>query len=339
MKVINKPKHPIASSSSSSKCGQPRTRDEHEGRGRARVAAWRDWLGVAVALLAVVGCGRQERASQDGRPTSKPVVIAANHPLQYFAQRIGGDAIEVVFSVPADVDPAFWVPGSEEIAAMQAADLVLLNGAGYEKWLPTISLAERKLVDTSAGFRDQWIEEGAGPSHQHGPGGEHSHGEIAFTTWLDLSLASQQAKAVLDALVTRLPDEAGQLHANFTKLTQELATLDRELRSWGAALNGQPLVASHPVYQYFARRYGLNLRSVHWEPDEVPDAAARRELEGTLQEHPATLMIWEGEPAEAAVRELKARGVASVVVRPCGGAPVQGDFLSEMRLNLVRLQN
>ena len=337
MNTLNESKHPIVSSSS--KRRQPGARDEHDGQARARVGTWQGCLGVVVALSALVGCGRQEGASQDGEPTSKPVIIAASHPLHYFAQRIGGDAIEARLLVPPGVDPAFWDPAPAEIAAMQAADLVLLNGAGYEKWRPTISLAERKLVDTSAGFRDQWIEEGAGPSHQHGPGGEHSHGEIAFTTWLDLSLASQQAEAVRDALVTRLPDGAGRLHANFTELARELATLDGELRSWGAALNGQPLVASHPVYQYFARRYGLNLRSVHWEPDEVPDAAAWRQLEGTLQEHPATLMIWEGEPAEATVKALKARGMASVVVRPCGGAPVQGDFVSEMRSNLVRLQN
>ncbi len=61
----------------------------------------------------------------------KPIVYTVNYPLYYFASRIAGDAAEVVFPVPEDVDPAFWMPGTEEIAAFQKADLILLNGAGY----------------------------------------------------------------------------------------------------------------------------------------------------------------------------------------------------------------
>ena len=38
----------------------------------------------------------------------KPVVYTVNYPLQYFAERIAGDLVEVVLPVPADIDPAFW---------------------------------------------------------------------------------------------------------------------------------------------------------------------------------------------------------------------------------------
>ena len=62
-------------------------------------------------------------------------------PSPVFAERIAGQLVEVRFLVPADLDPAFWQPASEDVTTMQAADLILLNGAGYEKWLPTISLS------------------------------------------------------------------------------------------------------------------------------------------------------------------------------------------------------
>ena len=56
-----------------------------------------------------------------------------NYPLQYFAERIGGEHINVVFPAPADVDPAYWMPDTPTITAYQQADLILLNGARYAK--------------------------------------------------------------------------------------------------------------------------------------------------------------------------------------------------------------
>jgi zinc transport system substrate-binding protein len=292
---------------------------------------------MVITLTVLVSCERQEGTSGGGGQTDKPVVVCANYPLQYFAQRIGGEAIDAVLPVPAGTDPAFWEPSPDDIGLMQQAAVILLNGAGYEKWLPTISLPENRLVDSSVGFRDHYLEEGDGPTHQHGPGGEHSHGEIAFTTWLDLSQAIQQARAVERALSRVSPGRADQHRVNLASLTNELASLDRRLLAWGQSVRGQPLIGSHPVYQYFVRRYGLNLRSVHWEPHTEPDAAAWRELEVLLRQHPARVMSWEGTPLEATLNGLEQRGLASRVVSPCASIPAEGDFLSGMRRNLENL--
>jgi zinc transport system substrate-binding protein len=87
------------------------------------------------------------------------------------------------------------------------------------------------------------------------------------------------------------------------------------------------------VYDYLARRYGLNLKSVHWEPDEFPSDAQWSELRAMLIKHPAKWMIWEGEPMQASVERLKAMGVSSLVFDPCGNTPNRGDFMSVMRRN------
>jgi len=95
-----------------------------------------------------------------------------------------------------------------------------------------------------------------------------------------------------------------------------------------------PLIASHPIYDYFARRYGLNLVSVHWEPDQVPHNDQLREFEKILKRHSAEWMIWEGQPVQASVAQLKALGVDSLVFDPCGNVPDQGDFMTVMRRNV-----
>ena len=96
-----------------------------------------------------------------------------------------------------------WSPGPEVVTAYQAADLILLNGAGYAGWVSRVSLPEGKLIDTSASFADRYLTVAEAVTHSHGPEGEHAHEATAFTTWLDPTLALEQAGAIHAALATR----------------------------------------------------------------------------------------------------------------------------------------
>jgi zinc transport system substrate-binding protein len=261
-----------------------------------------------------------------------------NYPLQYFAQRIAGEHADVSFPAPAGEDPAFWQPGAEIIAGYQQADLILLNGANYAKWVSRVSLPRRKLVDTSVAFRDHYIHVKAGTTHSHGPGGEHSHTGTAFTTWLDFKQAAAQARAITAAMVRKRPELEEVFVRNFAALEADLLDLDQQLQSIVATRPDLPLLASHPVYQYFQRRYGLNLQSVMWEPDEIPDEAQWIGFEQILREHPASWMIWEGEPHPQSVERLRGLGVESIVFSPAANRPEADDFLSVMRQNVANLQ-
>jgi zinc transport system substrate-binding protein len=277
--------------------------------------------------------------SQAALPKSgKPRVLVDNYPLHYFTTRIAGDAIECVFPAPPDEDPAFWQPSDTVIGWFQDADLILMNGATYSKWVEKASLPSAKLVDTSAGFKASYIEVKDAVTHSHGPEGDHSHGGIAFTTWIDFSQAAAQATAIRTALGRVLPDAATTLDANLKKLTDELAALDAKMKAVGSKMNNAPVVASHPVYQYLARRYAINLKAVLWEPETVPDDKAMEELKGILATHPAKWMIWEGEPAKESVEKLKALGIESIVFDPSGNTPESGDFMSVMQANIIALE-
>ncbi len=265
-------------------------------------------------------------------------VYTVNYPLKYFAQRIAGEHADVMFPAPADVDPAFWQPDVEIIAGYQQADLILLNGAGYAQWVTRVSLPRRKLVDTSATFRDRYIHVNEGVTHSHGPGGDHSHTGTAFTTWLDFSQAAEQARAIAAALTQKRPQWKDDFASNLAALEADLLELDKQIETMVTANPDQLLVASHPVYQYFQRRYGLNLVSLMWEPDEVPSEAQWIELERTLKKYPARWMIWESYPNPGIVERLRAMGVESIVFDPAGNYPAKGDFLGVMTQNVKNLQ-
>jgi zinc transport system substrate-binding protein len=300
-------------------------------------------LALTCGLAACGGPAPEGGSEADTEPAAEAAeaitVFTTNYPLAYFAERIGGDLVRVEFPVPAGIDPAYWSPSAEEIVAYQGADVILLNGAGYEGWVAKTSLPASKLVNTSAGFEDLYVVAEEAVVHTHGPEGEHEHENTAFTTWLDPALAIEQARAVRAALAERLPGAEDDLQAGFEALEADLAEIDARLEAWAAALEGQPVLASHPVYQYLARRYDLNLQSVHFEPDEMPAGGAWRDLAATMQGHAADWMLWEGPPLDEIRQRLAADyGVGSVVFAPCGNVPQTGDYLSAMRANVEALE-
>jgi zinc transport system substrate-binding protein len=289
------------------------------------------FYGLLFAVAATVS-----QASAAGSSGLK--IVAANYPLAYFAERLAGARARVVFPAPADVDPAFWQPSAAAVGEMQKSDLILLNGAGYEKWLTQVSLPRLKLANTSLGFRDAYLRIENAVVHSHGPGGQHAHEGLAFTTWLDFEQAGKQAQAVADAVIRKRPEWKNVIQENLGSLLNDLAGLDGELKRTVASDPHRPLLASHPVYQYLARRYGLNLQSVHWEPEEMPPNTEWTGLQGILKSHPARWMIWEAEPASEIAARLSAMGIESVVFNPCANRPESGDFLSVMKRNVEALK-
>ncbi len=169
-------------------------------------------------------------------------VFASNYPLAYFAERISGQASLVHFP-QIDGDPAFWEPGAADVIAMQQSEVILLNGAGYEKWLTAVSLPLSRTFDTSTGFSTNLITLPEAITHAHG-GKEHSHGATAFTTWIDLTQAVAQAEAVHDALADAKLVPQATLDANLDSLRSDLKSLDGKLAEVAQSIGDSPLIGS-----------------------------------------------------------------------------------------------
>jgi len=62
-------------------------------------------LGIA-AFVAACGEGRRAEESAADAEDAPLSVYTVNYPLQYFAEKIGGEYVDVQFPAPSDVDPA-----------------------------------------------------------------------------------------------------------------------------------------------------------------------------------------------------------------------------------------
>lgn len=287
---------------------------------------------VFIILFTAVLCSHAT-----GEQSEKLTVYTVNYPLKYFAERIAAEHAKVVFLAPPRVDPAYWTPDASEILKYQKADLVLLNGANYAKWISKVSLPQSRLVDTSSAFKEQYLYAKEEITHTHGTEGKHAHENLAFTIWLDPTLAARQAEIITEALSRTKPELKDTFQNNYDILKKDLVAIDRGIDEIVVHNRKIPLIASHPVYQYLSKRYGLNMKSVHWEPDGTPTETQWRELRDILKDHPAQWMIWEGKPKQTVVDQLKSMGINSVVFSPCANVPERGDFLSVMQRNVQNL--
>jgi zinc transport system substrate-binding protein len=288
---------------------------------------------MTICLICIISTSITEGSSD------KLVIYTVNYPLKYFAERIAGEHAEVVFPAPADVDPAYWMPDAKTIADYQKADFIIINGAHYAKWIEKVTLPQSKMINTSRKFRDRYIRLEKAVTHSHGSEGAHAHEDAAFTIWLDLELAAQQAREIEKALSRKKPELRNVFQENYVELERDLVALDSDIKDIVSKEQGRPLIASHPVYDYLARRYSLNIRSVHWEPDEIPGIEQWIELKEILKNHPSQWMLWESSPLNESVEKLESMGMKSMIFAPYGNVPEQGDFITLMKANVENLKN
>ncbi|OAN71272.1 hypothetical protein A8B78_20195 [Jannaschia sp. EhC01] len=284
---------------------------------------------LTLALGATTFAGRafaQERLS----------IAAVNYPLAYFAERIAGDLADVRFLVPDHVDPSFWRPGIADITAIQSADLVLLNGAGFADWTARTTLPRARSVVTSAAFEDAFIATET-ITHAHGDGGAHSHTGTANYLWLDFAQAQMQAEAIAAALTRRAPDAEADIARNLDALIADLGALDTDARAIGEAAQGVRMIAAHPRYQYFARAYGVDIDAMEWDPREPVNDAQLAALEERVAASGARLFIWEAEPDAASRSRVESLGLTSAVLPPLANRPSDGDFISAMTQALAQV--
>lgn len=295
-------------------------------------------IGIVLIALITASCSEQKKTKESKESNATLKVFAVNYPLLYFAERIGGEYIELVYPIPSDEDPAYWVPNNA-LEEIQSADLILANGANFAKWMEKVSLPSSKIIFTSAAFREKYIKIEEGSTHSHGVDGKHVHYGYAFTTWLDFNIAIGHAETIMNALTKKRPQYKEVFASNFEDLRADLKKLDEDMSLVAKKLKGQTLFASHPVYQYLSQAYGLDIVSVHWEPGDLLTEKQWSVFKQKFDQHPSRLMLWENEPLEEVKKLLNEIGMRVIVFNPCGNHPETGDFIAIMNENINSLQN
>ena len=200
-------------------------------------------------------------ASINGNKASKVKVVASFYPIYDFVQKIGGDRVEVSSIVPPGVEPHDWEPTIQQRLEAESSDMIVYNGAGFEKWIEEIDAKFR--VDTSEGLE---LLEGSseGGDHQTSASGHTDINENADPhIWLDPILAKYQIEKIRDGLIKIDPANTNYYNGTAKKFIAELDSLDAFIRSQLSNCDKIDFIAFHNAFTYFSNRYGLNQHSVY----------------------------------------------------------------------------
>ena len=262
--------------------------------------------------------GRRRRPGARPARGDAPVVFTTFYPTTYFAGRLAGADARVVCPLPADADPIFWSPDDATIEAYQQADLIVVNGARFEKWVLKTSLPDARVVDTAKPFASEFLRFAEAVEHSHGPSGKHAHEGVDGHTWMDPLLAKQQAAEIARALKALLPERAQEIDARLAALHADLDEIHQGFEALTARYRKQPLLASHPAYNYPAFRYGWTVRNLNLDPESMPNAEQEAGLAKILEDTPARHILWESPPLPDIAERLKEKyGLESVEFSPC----------------------
>ena len=305
---------------------------------------------VAAATLLLAGCGGSGSAAagDDGELT----VVAGFYPLEWAAERVGGDRVAVSSLTAPGAEPHDLELTPRDVAGVADADLlVYLSGfqaavdeaaqsqAGNSAW----DAAEAADLVPAA---DEHADEHAEDGHAEDGHAEEEHagdGAADPHFWLDPIRLADVGDALADRLAEADPDGAATYAENAEALRADLEALDAEIRAGLADCRVDTVVTSHDAFGYLADRYGLDVVGISGlSPDQEPSADQLAEISALVADRGVSTVYTETlvDPSIAETVASEA-GVRTAVLDPIEGLTGESageDYLEVMRSNLAVLQ-
>ena len=205
---------------------------------------------------------------------AKLKVVSSFSLLADMCRVIGGDRIELTNLVPPGTDAHGYQPRPADARAVAQADIVVMNGLGFEGWIERLLESTRhrgELVVASDGARLIETE-----SHGHDDGHGHGHG-LDPHAWQDLSNARIYARNIALALSRADLDGASAYLGRYRTYAARLEALDMRYRARFATLPQarRRVVSSHDAFGYLGRAYGLEFVAPVGRSSAARPSAAR----------------------------------------------------------------
>jgi len=296
----------------------------------------------------VVGCGSEPGGS--GTADDPLQVVASFYPLQWMAEEVGGDRVEVSSLTKPGAEPHDLELTPRDVGAIQDADAI----AFLSEFQPGVDTAVVESTGEVFDARDATELVALEPSQRDDEHAEeeahdeddHDAYEVGTTDphfWLDPTRMAEVATAFAETLAAADPAHAGSYRANAKALGTQLADLDAEMETGLADCDRTDLVTSHEAFGYLARRYGfeqVGITGLTPESDPSPkDLAAVADF---VEEHDVTTIYFETLTSPAVAETLASEaGADTAVLDPLEGLTDESDgsdYLEVMRSNLATLQ-
>ncbi|NKZ01771.1 zinc ABC transporter substrate-binding protein [Nocardiopsis dassonvillei subsp. albirubida] len=322
----------------------------------------------AATLLTITACGSGGEGADDSgvSPADADLtVVTGVYPLEWLAERIGGDRVAVVQLTEPGTEPhdleltgrqvaevsesdiAFYVEGlqpavDEAIAqeasesAFNVADIVELHPVGEDGHDHAEDGAHAEEEGHDHAEDEAHSEEEAAAEE------EHDHGEYDPHFWLDVDLMAQTAQALGDRMAEVNPEGADGYAQGVEAVTAELEAIGQEYEEGLSSCEHDEVVVGHTAFTYLTEAYGLEQIGVSGvDPETEPSPSQIAAITDIVDERGIGTVFTEPLMPAATAETIAAETGAQVeVLDPLEGVTEDSpgdDYPSIMRGNLEAL--
>ncbi len=184
---------------------------------------------------------------------SKYKVVATASIFADMAKNIAADRVVIESIVPVGGDPHLHEPTPRDARIVAAADLILVNGLTFEGWLNEL------IENAGTNATIVRITEGITPIQSL----TYKNATDPHA-WMDAQNGLVYIKNIKDALIALDSEGREQYEFNYGVYKQQLEDLDQYIARRIAEIPKaqRTLITSHDAFQYFGRKYGLQLEAI-----------------------------------------------------------------------------
>ncbi|MCX5557560.1 metal ABC transporter solute-binding protein, Zn/Mn family [Streptomyces sp. NBC_00038] len=305
--------------------------------------------GTAVTAATVLGLATlsacSDSSAADNNSSGKLDVVASFYPLQYLAEEIGGDHVNVTNLTEPGQEPHDLEISAKQTAQLQEADAVL-----YLKNLqPAVddavaqSEVKTKIDAATLTTLEKHGNEVGGHAAEH----DDTEGEETGATdphiWLDPVKYAEVAEGVGKAFEKEDPDNAGEYKSNTAALVKKLDALNTQYENGLKNTTSKVFITTHAAFGYLAERYGLTEEAINGlDPESEPSANRVKDLETMAKADGVTTVFYETLVSDDTAKTIaKDAGLKTDVLDPIEGITDKSkgdDYLQVMESNLKALE-
>jgi zinc transport system substrate-binding protein len=316
-------------------------------------------VSTLLATAGLTACGSEDGSTGTAGEDGALEVVTSIYPLQFLAERVGGDGVAVDNLTSPGQEPHDLELGVQQTARLAEADLAIhlsgfqpavdeaLEQSGPERIVDAAEHADLIAAGESAEEHDEHSDdEHSDDEHSDDEHSEeddsHDHGSEDPHFWMDPERMADVAGAVEEQLSAADPDNADTYAANLADLEAELDELAKDMEQGLAECEVDTVVVSHDAFSYLGE-FGVEIAPIAGlSPDAEPSPTRLAELQEIIREEDVSTVFYETlvSPvlAETLAEDL---GIETDVLDPIEGLTdeTEGeDYVSLMRQNLDALR-
>ena len=209
---------------------------------------------LMASALTLAGCAPDAGGTGDGDDPIR--IVASTNVYGDVAATIAGDAAEVTSIIhDAAQDPHDYEATPRDALALSEADLVIVNGGGYDAFMGTLLDAHGgdPVVLDAVELADLDVEAGHDHGHDHD---DHDHA-VNEHVWYDLHVVELLAEELAEHLAALDPANAETFAANAADFVDGVGALESTASAIAEAHSGARVAITEPVPLYLLEAAGL----------------------------------------------------------------------------------